>query len=118
MEPVIHTQSPEMPQQRPRFFRGRSSVVAVTPGVTTPISGQDGLDTTCCLMRGRVPQGTSGPGLSPRGPRPATPNPGPYQAVGDGLPPWIQVHVVVVVARAGVHGHAGGDGEQEAPAVP
>lgn len=55
---------------------------------------------------------------APRGPCPATPNPGPYQAVGDGLPPLIQVHVVVVVARAGVHGHAGGDGEQEASVIP
>lgn len=66
VEPVIRTQSPKMPQQRPRFFRGRSSVVAVTPGVTTLRSGQDGPDTTCCPTRGRVPWGTSGPGLSPR----------------------------------------------------
>lgn len=42
----------------------------------------------------------------------------PHQSIGDGLLPVIQVHVVVVVARAGVHSHAGGDGEQEASVVP
>ena len=48
----------------------------------------------------------------------ALPCPGPYQPVGDGLLPVIQVHVVVIVARAGVHGHGGADGKQEALAVP
>lgn len=43
---------------------------------------------------------------------------GPHQSIGDGLLPVIQVHVVVVVARAGVHSHAGGDGEQEASVIP
>lgn len=42
----------------------------------------------------------------------------PHQSIWDGLLPVIQVHVVVVVACTGVHGHAGGDGEQEAFVVP
>lgn len=83
VEPVIRTQSPKMPQQRPRFFRGRSSVVAVTPGITTPRSGQDGPDTTCCPTRGRVPRGTSGPGLSPRDGRHHVPShPQPWSLPG------------------------------------
>lgn len=42
----------------------------------------------------------------------------PYQSVWDGLLPVIQVHVVVVVTRGRVHGHVGGDGEQEARVIP
>lgn len=42
----------------------------------------------------------------------------PHQSIWDGLLPVIQVHVVVVVARAGVHSHVGRDGEQEAFVIP
>lgn len=122
-EPVVCTQSPETPQQRPCFFsngEGRSWLslpvspprdpgrMDWTPHAARRVGACPG------ARRGRgCHQGVDGTaGAAPR------PRPHPYQAVGDGLLPLIQVHVVVVVARAGVHGHAGGDGEQEAPVVP
>ena len=41
----------------------------------------------------------------------------PHQSVGHGLLSMVQIHVMLVVADAGVHTHAGEYGEEEAPGV-